>query len=72
MPTYVDLLKVFEESTKASTQVRRRVVLELPRPLEEIFPEVRQEQHTVPPLSDFLKKDYEHLVTAAFTHGNGR
>lgn len=62
MPTYVDLLRLFEQST----QQQKRIVLELPRPLEEIFPEVRQDQHTVTPLPELLKKDYEHLVSAAF------
>lgn len=62
MPTYLDLLKLFEQS-----QFTKEIVLELPRPLEEAFPEIRQSEHTVTPLRDLLKKDYDHLVTAAFS-----
>jgi hypothetical protein len=61
MPTYVDLLRLFEQAT----QSRKQNVLELPHPIEEIFPETSQ-QHTLTPLPELLKKDYEHLVTMTF------
>jgi hypothetical protein len=64
MPEYVDLLKIFEEA--ARQQEGKQIVLELPRPLEEIFPEIVQDQSALPPLRELLKKEYEHLVTTAF------
>jgi hypothetical protein len=66
MPTYADLLRLFEQSAEQANRDERRIVLELPRPLEEIFPEVLQPQSSVTPLQEALKKEYEHLVTAAF------
>lgn len=66
MPAYLDLLRVFEESTQRTAREHRRMVLELPRPIEEIFPEARQQEKSSTPLREMLKKDYEHLVTAAF------
>jgi hypothetical protein len=65
MPTYADLLRLFEQSAEQANRDERRIVLELPRPLEEIFPEVLA-QSPVSPLQEALKKEYEHLVTTAF------
>lgn len=64
MPEYVDLLKVFEEA--AQQQEAKQIVLELPRPLEEIFPEIVQDQTASLAMQELLKKEYEHLVTTAF------
>lgn len=59
MPTYLDLLKYLEQ------EAPKRLVLVLPHPIEEIFPEEKEEP-IVPSQQDILKKNYENLIADAF------
>jgi hypothetical protein len=66
MPTYSDLLKLFEEAT------RDNVTLVLPHPIEEIFPEKVPSARSGQAAGgegtpdELLKKAYEDLVNTTF------